>query len=330
MANGEPLFISWIRYHGRSAGLAEALGIDCVFVDGGKAHVLRRYLRQWRATRKLLRSHEPSAVVVMQPPIVALLCIAVHTARTRVRVYGDLHTGVFSDPKWRWATNWTLWLLRRRGGAIVTNEHLASACRDRGVTATILHDVVQEPSTPAPDSSADSDLVRRVIDGTGFVLAPLTYAFDEPVSGILEAAARVPELTWVLTGTAPMNIRSGAPSNVVFPGYVANDDYLRLLSRSRLVIGLTTQENTMQRAGYEALSAGKPFITTPRRVLRGYFGDAVIYSNESGDEIAAAVEEALRQETRLAHAMAELRTSRIEEQSASLRSFASELREAGR
>ena len=40
---------------------------------------------------------------------------------------------------------------------------------------------------------------------------------------------------------------------------------------------LTTRENTMQRAGSEAISVGKPLITSDTKMLRNYFKSGTIF-----------------------------------------------------
>lgn len=127
----DAIFVSWIRHHGRSAGLAAALGIDSFYITGGSGPAPLRYLRAWRETARLLRQRKPQSVVVMQPPIVALLSVAISTPRSTM-IVGDLHTGVFTDPKWKWALRLTMRVLRKRGIAVVTGTELANRTRAYG------------------------------------------------------------------------------------------------------------------------------------------------------------------------------------------------------
>lgn len=304
----DAVFVSWIRHHGRSAALANELGIDAYFIAGGRGPAPLRYIRAWRETRRLLHSiaAQRGAALVMLPPTPALLAAA--SVRGTVRIAGDLHSGVFNDPKWSWALAPTLWILRKRGIAVVTNEALAQRCRARGVNAVVLHDPLETFSTEVPP------LKTKGVRPNSYVLFPVTYARDEPINAVLDAARLAPELTFVLTGLAPEHIRIAAPSNVHFSGFVSEEDFLSLLRNAGAVGALTTRSQTMQRAAYEALSANVPLITSRTDVLAEYFGDAAVYAKPEAQSISAAAREAVAGREELRSRLADLKRTRIREQ----------------
>lgn len=274
----EWLSISWFKHHRRSVELGQALGADVHFVHSDRRQLLLRYVDQWRRTRRLIRERAPNVIQVMQPPAVALVCVASARRPKPSVIIGDLHTGVFTDPKWRWASKLVLWILRHRGFAIVPNDELAALCREAGVEAFVSHGFVT-PRTQLKPECPD-----------GFVLAPLSYAFDEPFKEIIAAALALPHRRFVLTGNVPSAVRSAAPRNVTFPGFVSIDQYLELRDQAAMILALTNQEMTMQSAGYEALIDAKPLVTSPRRVLVQFFGDAASYAASDGRSIAVAIE----------------------------------------
>lgn len=320
------MFISWIRYHGRSADLASALGMEAVFLDGGSGSTPRRYLRQWSATRRLVRAQKPADIIVMQPPIPALFAVLSTKEGRRAQVIGDLHTGALENPKWRWASGMLLRSLKRRGFAVVTNEALAERVAARGVRAVALHDLI--PSLPdglgaEPDDSSLGDVLAE-----RYILVPLAYANDEPVTALLQAAAADPSVTWVLTGKAPQTVRDAATPNVRFTGYVTNDDFQRLLRSAAAIAALTDREYTMQRAGYEALGAERPLITASTKTLSQYFGDAAVYMDGSAESIATAARAVLDRADELSSRMAALRVEKVSEQRSALESLRSSLQTA--
>lgn len=270
------LFISWTRANGRTSDLAAALDLEPVFIHRpGRGGLFGRYARQYRDTRRALREARPEQLVLMLPP--APLLWAVRRPRSAMRIAVDLHTGFFLDPKWRWALSAQLRRIRRLGAiAVVTNEALRLRCERAGVAAIELHDILGASSvTPEPDSDVG-------------LLCPLSYANDEPVSEILAAARTVPEIPWTLTGNAPPAVRAAAPENVRFTGYISDEEYASLLGRSVGVVALTTRPHTMQRAGYEALSAGVPQITADFPELRSFYGAAACYATGHATSIAQA------------------------------------------
>lgn len=278
---GPRLSISWVRGHRRSREMAVALGFEAVFVHAPGGPLPLRYLRQWRATRRLLRQRRPSAVMVMQPPPLALWAVRGYARRRGVPLLGDLHSGVFLDPKWRWAAGSVLRTLRRRGAAIVPNQELAERCAAAGVPAFVIPAFI-EPLAPAPEGP---------VADVATVLVPLTYSRDEPIDALLGAAAAAPELRWQFTGRAPQAVRDRAPANVEFVGFVDDAAFLALRRGASAVAAITTVEGTMQSAGYEALAAATPLLTVPTRVLRAYFGDAARYAAPVAAELAAGARE---------------------------------------
>lgn len=294
------VFISWTRANGRTRDLAEELGIPAHFVYlSGRFGILGRYARQFIETVRLLRRDRPETTFLMLPPFPALL--AVLAVRRRGTLVCDLHTGFFSDPKWRWATRMSLKLMRRADAvAIVTNERLQQVCSEHGVEAIVLHDRI--------DSRQASSTVR------GHLLCPLSYANDEPVSQILDAARLTPHVTWVLTGAAPDHVRLDAPDNVHFSGYTEDEQYLQLLRQSGGVVALTTRPHTMQRAGYEAFNHGVPHLTSNFPELRTFYGSSARYTDATPESIAAEATALLQHREELQRLLIAIREQRTHEQ----------------
>lgn len=307
-------FLSWIGHHGRSAAIADALGIEASFVTGGSGPAPVRYVRAARETRALVRRHgrEISHVILMLPPFPALL--AVIASRSDLRIAGDLHSGVFNDRKWSWALRPTLAILRRRGIAVVTNEALARVCRAHGVETVVLHDMIE-------DFEGEAARPPFGLSPASYVLFPVTYAADEPIEAILAAASQLPEQTFVLTGRAPESIRAGAPANVIFTGFVSQPDFESLLRNAGAVAALTTREDTMQRAGYEAVSAGVPLVVSSTAVLREYFDSAAVYTDASAEGLRTAVGEAMSGRDVWIARLEALKVRRQGEQTGALRSL---------
>lgn len=268
------MIISWIQHHGRSARIASLLDLDARWVTSdGRLAV--RYVRQVLQTRKLLREELPRVTLVMLPPFPALVATWL-TSRSTV-IVADVHTGALYDRKWRWSIPSLAWLLRRRGGAIVTNDDLAARLERLGVATLTLHDPLAENRLAPSTESLDE------------LLVPLSYAADEPVGQLLTAIREHPDKTFYLTGRAPESLRAIASPNVVFTGFISLVEYEELAGRVGAIIALTTREHTMQRAGYEAIELGKPLITSRKDVLVDYFESAAVYAEPTRGSISEAI-----------------------------------------
>lgn len=280
--DGRGVFLSWVSHHGRSQTLAEALNLDPVFIKPTRSHLglMGRYVGQFFATVKELRRRRPNVVVLMLPPFPALLAVIVSMGSTK-SIVGDLHTGFFYDPKWKWARRISLWLLRA-SPLIVTNQRLAGQCHSANVT--VMHDLLERSNVVYGD---------EVETSRPTILCPLSYANDEPITELLMAAKIAPDIDFIFTGKAPNTIISAAPPNVRFSGYISESAYWQEFSRSWAIVALTTRPDTMQRAGYEALIYNKPLLTSDMEVLRQFFGDAAIYCRPDASAIANGIKQVL-------------------------------------
>lgn len=308
----KPLFISWTRENGRSSDLAAAVDARLVnvFPEG---NLLIRYLKSSIISRRLLSSlgANQSAMLMLPPAPLALVARVVRGKHHVKNVY-DLHTGFFHDPKWQWAARGTLRLMRG-ATSIVTNQNLATKCREAGVNVFVLHDILRPR-----DGEVSTDRIS--------IVCPLSYSNDEPIDAILTAARQLPETQWILTGNPPDSIVEKASGNVSFSGFLADEAYDLLIREATLVVALTNRRDTMQRAGYEALMRRVPVVTSDFDVLRDFFEGAAVYARVGESDLAEQVDRALKNHRVLVEECGNVLARRISEQQSELHQLRNELR----
>jgi hypothetical protein len=126
------------------------------------------------------------------------------------------------------------------------------------------------------------------------------FGSDEPVDCVVTAAALQPGLDVWITGDllrCPPNLRSAAPPNVTFVGYLTGDKYRRALAAADVVVALTTEPTSIVRAGYEAVYARRPLVITSWRQSLEAFPFAVATTNDP-PAIATALDSALTEHER--------------------------------
>ncbi len=277
------MFLSWSARHGRSRDLAVAFDAEPVYV------AVRRRRRRWLsparfafatvATVWILVTRRPSAIFVMTPPLPSAIVALAYGRIARVPVALDAHTGAVRAMRTGKQRRSLRIAARVATLTIVTNSQLADPLRDSGARVVTLHDplfVEADPGTPAADFN---------------VVAPLSWAPDEPFDLIVHAAAACPDIPFVATGRAPASLRRDElPPNLRLTGFVDDAEYASLMNTAGVVLALTTRDATMQQAGYEAIARGRPVIASNTGVLREYFGDAALYA-ATGEQLVAAVQE---------------------------------------
>lgn len=306
------MFLVWgPPSHGpRSKVFARELGIDLNFVTVTQRRGLLvapyKYFVQTVRTIGLLARRRPSLVMVQSPPSVAVLVVAAYCIVARADYIVDAHSAAMLS-KWWTRPRWLNRILARRALAtIVTNEHFAERLESDGAVALVLRDIpTRFPMGVPPD-----------LEPGTHVLAVNTFNFDEPLAEVIAAARRLPDVTFHVTGRVeahPEQVPADTPPNLRFTGYLADEDYFALMKDADAVMCLTTRNHTMQRGACEALSMGRPIITSDWPLLREYFHQGTIHVDNTALSIAEAVGSLKEEQPRLEKEIAEMRQWQLEQ-----------------
>ena len=293
----------------RSIVLARELGLPIAFMadtwkEGLRAAPLKYPAQLLKTYRRLLRDR-PRVVFVQSPPSFAPWSVAVYAWISGARFVIDAHTDAFERARWT-RPRWINRLVARRAEAtLVTDSFWAEALRESGAEAIVIPDVPTTYSTGT--SSVEANATERLT-----VVFVNTWSDDEPLCAVSEAARRLPHVAFKVTGRT--NGREAAmrdaPTNLDFVGYLPDSDYYALLARSSGVMCLTTRDHTMQRGACEALSLGRPIITSAWPLLRSYFAKGTLHVDNSADGIERAVTTLHDRYEELVHEIGELRDIR--------------------
>ena len=315
-------FITWYPSCRRSDAIAAALG--------GRSHLIHflrfkqpliapfKYFLQTVVTWRCLLRDRPELILVASPPIVAVIAVWSYCMLFRCPYVIDAHTGVFDDPRWKWALPLARYFGRRAATTVVTNEHLAQHVRAWRADATI---IATAPVAFPPVDPMELGLGEHV-------MVINTFSQDEPLDAVMAAAGQLRNVTFHVTGNpahARTRLASSPPENVRFTGWLSENDYNALLRACDAVICLTTHDHTMQRGAYEAMALGKPLITSNWQILRQTFSQGTAHVDNSPSEIAKAVETIVSDVSRYSAEMAALAEIRAVEFDAQLRELMQKL-----
>ncbi len=288
----QSLFLVWgPPSHGpRSKVFARELGLDRVhFIHSTQKRGLwaapYKYTYQAIQTLRLLFQKRPQVVFVQSPPSFAVLFVYIYCALTGGNFVVDTHSDALQRAYWTRPGWLHRFLARQAVATIVTNEYFAQMIREWGATAMILRDI---PTTFPSDDSFQG------LNGRFSIVVISTFAFDEPIEEVLEAAANLQDIDFYVTGKksrADADLLAQAQANVHFTDYIPDESYYALLNSGDAVMCLTTRDNTMQRGACEALSLGKPIITSDWPILRNYFHDGTVHVPNTADGIRQGVQQ---------------------------------------
>lgn len=280
------VYISWFDFSTRSDGIAYHLGANSYHFRDLKrlTHVfaLIKYIVASFKTLMVLHKEKPDVIFVENPPIFAVLFVWLCCKLYGNHYVVDTHSATFTSKRWS-AFLWLYRFLARQALTnILHNEPLAQFVKNWGAPAMVLED--------APQLHTD----RKYLFRRGFnVVVVCTYHGDEPINEVIEAASRLQNVNFYITGNikdAPKNIKRIVPNNVILTDYLPQEDYIALLMGCDVVICLTANDNTMQCGAHEALELGRPIITSNWPVLKEYFSKGTIYVDNTAPSLVKAIE----------------------------------------
>ncbi|MCO8122504.1 glycosyltransferase [Stieleria sp. TO1_6] len=281
------MYVSWAESCSRSDQTARELGGQSLLIylpvlGSHPVTILPKYCGQFFMTAFALIRYRPRAVIVMSPPIVAAFAVLIYHLLTGRKFALDCHTAAFLHPRWN-RLQWLQHLIGRRASInIVHNEHLAQLVEQNGGKTVIVKDV------PVVYESGDT---YELSNGPN-VTAVCSFNPDEPIGAILDAAKRLPEVQFYLTGNPKhlsADLAESLPINVKLTGFVSDSAFGDLLIRSDIVMSLTTRDHTMLRGAWEAIYQGTPVIVSDWPVLKQAFPLGALHVDNSPEGIAEAV-----------------------------------------
>jgi glycosyltransferase involved in cell wall biosynthesis len=297
------LFISWVRHTTRSASFAQAFGADSHFIHSGKSLGLLKYLPRGLQTWRLLVSDRPGTVLCMNPPYFLGLLAWFYCTIFDARFILDSHTAAFDSAKWTWMWPLHRFLIRRAVCTTVTNRSLADRVIAAGGRAVILSDIPYK--MPEGEYPVDRDRFT--------VCFVCNYAPDEPVREVFEAAALLPDVHFYVSGNlknAAPEVLQVKPDNVTLTGYLSNEQYAGMIRGVSAMLVLTTRDFTMQRGGSEAITVGKPLITSDWPVLREIFSQGTVHVANTAASIQGGVKKVIEDRSRYEREIVEMRDQR--------------------
>jgi hypothetical protein len=140
------------------------------------------------------------------------------------------------------------------------------------------------------------------LDGKFSIAVISDFGEEEPLAGVFDAAVLLPDVCFYITGDSkcvPKPLLMRKPENCRLTGYLPYDQYVGLLRGVDAVMDLVNQDHTLLMGGFEAVSLGKPLITTDWPILRDYFSLGTVHIRNTVEGICEGVRQVQRDLTGL-------------------------------
>lgn len=281
------VWLAW-ETHQRNRSMSAELSAR-LFELNTKSKRLARYLVNSVKTLVFLNNERPSLIFVQNPSIVLTMITLIFGKNAGIPVIVDAHNaGIFPfEGKIKCVTDIATYLLRKADCVIVTNEYLASYINKKGIKSVVLPD-------PIPKMHSAERISLR---GKTNVLFICSFADDEPYIEVIKASEKMRgDITIYITGNSSKKgiYKEHVPDNVILTGFMPEDEFNRMLHSVDIIMDLTTRDNCLVCGAYEATAVGKPMILSDSKVIKEYFYKGALYTDNSSDDIAAKVLEAIK------------------------------------
>jgi glycosyltransferase involved in cell wall biosynthesis len=272
---GGLLYLSWGAVAGRADEITAELKGEAVDLfprlEYHRPPAPVRYLLAGCWTIALLAHRRPQSLIVTNPPVFPGVLALAYGRLSGAAVVLDDHPGSFGAMGDQNAAR-LLPIHRRMVRAarlcLVTSEHWVQQVEAWGGRALVFHEA---PGTwNFRPKTGERSLTQ--------LLYASTYARDEPIKEVFEAARLLPDLRILITGDPthlPPSLRNQVPPNVQLIGLLPFRAYQRVVYTSDAVMALTTEPTSAMRAAFEAVWAGRPLVVSNWPLLAELFPEAV-------------------------------------------------------
>lgn len=283
--HNQQIYFAWTGFQRRQVSMAEYCGFETIFLpverSAGKLKKILTYLcHGWRTFATLVQSR-PS-VVWIQVPQVPLMWVAIFYRslfHRDVVVIADCHNSMFRPP---WSRMFFgISMLSRCNMVLTHNNAVTEIAAQLGVDRSRLM-VVEDPPAhfPRVGHFREADGIPRP-----WFVFPASFAEDEPIAELLDAAGMAPEISVLITGnvykSAISKLVDIAPANVRFLGYLSREDFEALVLDCDAIIAFTRFDGIQLSVCGEAVGAAKPMLISDTRILRKLFPIGTVFVDSS-------------------------------------------------
>ena len=286
------IYIAWKSECFRGLQSAHVFGLELVLIKPmrgrGLLRTIARYVVSGLMTIRVLVERRPTTLGTLNQPLPLALIGWIYSRLTGAKLILDGHSKVYDEraPKWQQA------LYRRisRDAYLTLNHNRQDAAvLERWGARGVLLETLPF-ALPVPE-------VRPATSSQPYVLVVCSFAADEPIDVLLDAARLTPELHIKMTGdfTKAGLKREDFPPNVEPTGFLSTQDYYDTFAGAAAIVTLSTRNWIMQMAVGEALLLGVPVVTNKAPILQAVIADGGVFVDLTAEDLARGVREVIGQ-----------------------------------
>lgn len=302
------IIIAWNSYHTRNEALAEFFGLEKYYIGkrmSNKFFSFLSYFYKFYKTVKLLFQTKPNIVFITNTFFVLPLCVFIVKKMSifDFKIVLDTHTcGIFNS-QIAYPEFLKRHFAKRSDHNIVTNSEHEQVLLRWKARVFILPDPPLKIHVPDKLPKDSSIVINKKTINIVYIN---TYSQDEPYEGVIKAFENINQgVNFYITGRPNRKVKDN--NNITHTGFLNIPEYRYLIANADVLIVLTKREDTFQCGGHEALSLGKPLITSNTKYLKEYFYKGTIHVGLNSGCIANGIKKMIQNIDRYKKEMLELK-----------------------
>lgn len=314
------IWITWEEQR-RTDVLSAELGVPLYRLTSS-SNYLWRLLKLGFQTLSILFKICPGKLIIQNPSMALAALTVFFKPFFGYKLIIDRHSNfkfhTVKDPslKFRFFHLLSRYTVRKADLTVVTNTFLAQVVQDWGGQPFILQDKLPTLHLAG----------KTKLEGQRNLALVFSFSADEPVKEVLLAArALPPDVVFYITGNWKRLDRSlleNLPPQVRLTGYLSEKDFQTLINSVDAVMAFTSQDHTLLCSAYEAISLGKPFLTSDTSALKAYFRKGVLFTKHDAHSMVKSMTMILEESQKRSDMIRELATILAEEWTPQFRDLA--------
>ena len=281
MLKSGTIMIAWRKLSRRSILLSRATNTNLHFFKD-RIPYAKAIIQTFFAAQR-----EKSKILIVQLPQGPLLLEAIILRRLLgCKVVADVHTGFLLSEDWKGR------LLNAPFVGLLDKVDLILA--HNKIQLNLIPEKLWSKTRVVYDPWPFIQNSRATKANSKYIVFPASFATDEPIKEVIQAIeASDVHLKMYITGNykRQRDLTKLASNRIIFTGYLADEDFNRLLAGATAIIAGTKREYTTLMSAWEAVAYNKPLALTATSTLKSIFKDyAIFYYWKSSQSIVKAIE----------------------------------------
>ncbi len=282
------IFIEWSKYNTRGDSISNAINAKIFFI--GVANIsknpfrsLLSYFPKAIENIKILRRERPDVVIITNTTWVISTLNFIYTKLLNIKLILDSHSCAFDHSFFKYPLFLSKFYAKHSFFSIVTNKSHQEMLKKIHAESIVLNDIPFEEKLKTDE--------KKDLGNKFNICYVCTFAEDEPFYEVFKAGEDLDDVQIFVTGNyKKVGINPEKFKDIIFTGFISNEEYKLYLNNTDVIMTLTTREDTMQRAGSEAISIGRPLITSNTEMLKNTFYKGAVFVDNTSKEIRKGIE----------------------------------------